>query len=274
MNQQTQSSQRVLPSLAFALVSLVAGSCTSPQPPAENSGPSTPDSSTAEIGKFWAWFASNHESILAEWLQGDAESRIADPSTQLGELDARFDALHAGLSWEIGPTDDDGAFLAVSPSADRDLVELVESIVDDAPHISDWAFRAYRPRKLWDRIVRFGERELDAKNWKYVTVSWRDPFALGVTFVVPQEIYRELEDPTLTAEFVLLSEIGERLSMKYFDDVELVPDGEEDPSYTDRLGPIEYLRPHVQQLIDNAFPDDPSASDDDGSPATTTRKSP
>lgn len=121
------------------------------------------------IRKFWDWFGK-----FAAGLAADIEN-----PTFHQEIDRKLHALHPVLSWEIGPGKSAEWQLVISPSLNRDLLEITQRIVSKAPQINAWEFFPARQPKEWDYKfeveTKSGERiAVDASGWRFVLLKYPD----------------------------------------------------------------------------------------------------
>jgi hypothetical protein len=90
-------------------------------------------------GQFWQWLSENAQR-LQSGLQGP------DGSSLSREIADAFRASYPDLVWEISPADVPPWTFCVSADGDPDLFAAVLQAVKDAPQVSGWVVRAFRPR--------------------------------------------------------------------------------------------------------------------------------
>ena len=197
------------------------------------------------IDEFWSWFATNVEKICDELTDDEKSSSRLSPA--LAELDRLVHRLHKGFSWEIGP-EEEGRFLAISPSGSKERLPLTERIVATAPEIPGWIFHSAKPAKDWKRRFGYAGRRIDVSDWKYGLVKWSDPTAYGITWVATHDYGLKGDELDSLGRFVLMGELGEKAAINHFEGVEVKTADEWDDSLP--LNRIDVLRDHMRSLLD------------------------
>jgi len=188
-----------------------------------------------KIKAFWAWFST---------ISGKLAANIEDNSL-LDELDKRVRGLHPRLSWELGPGRTREWQLVISPNLDRELRELANTVVAEAPVLPDWQFYAARRPKDWNYQFQLESddvgrvKSLDASNWKFVLLEYPDE---------AYEILLEGEDASSlgdderwqAAAIVLESILGEDALLDRIAEFELV--SELEARFASSSRPIQELR--------------------------------
>lgn len=124
------------------------------------------------VTDLWYWFEHEHEALVAPATRADREVALA---YWLGRV-------HPGLSYvlEIGQRRHS---LIISADGDSGLFRRVELMVDAAPKVRGWKFRAFRPaaRRLGPETV--GDVTLDPATTHFDL--YRDAGRIGVVLYVP-----------------------------------------------------------------------------------------
>jgi hypothetical protein len=167
-----------------------------------------------DIRAFWQWFADTCERI--------SDNPTAD--AVIAELDRRVSDLGCP-AWEIGPGDQTGWFLALSPDGDPGSLALTRKIVREAPRLPGWEILPHRPRKKWD--LRFeiegtsGPIEVDARSWRFVAYRYPDG-VYDLVILVRDEPSLAPLDRDLAARIAVEGQLGEETLLTAVNDVEAV----------------------------------------------------
>jgi hypothetical protein len=170
---------------------------------------------TVAISRFWRWFC-NHQRQLRN--VADDPILLAELERKLSEIGQRF--------WEIGPftAASDELYFAIALGKDPHRMPAIEQVINAAPKLDGWRFLVGKPRKSWQRAVRWGEDRLliDANDWQFVL--YRFPDGLHDVVLVKPELrgLSEKEKIDLIG-FVVASEIGERLMAETVYSVDSAP---------------------------------------------------
>ena len=121
-----------------------------------------------DIISFWAWFGAVADKFA---------SNVEDNSL-LTALDKKIRELDPRLSWEIGPGRTREWQLVISPNLDRDLRELADAVVAEAPGLPRWQFYSSRRRKEWNYKFQLESgghfKNIDAAEWRFVLLEYPD----------------------------------------------------------------------------------------------------
>jgi hypothetical protein len=139
--------------------------------------------------------------------------RIFDDAAVQSLVSSRLRAVSPRVKWEAGPWNDGRSFFAVSPNMNIDVVPIADQIVKFAPTVPGWVFLPAKPRKFWQRVVRFNasdgtQRAYDLSDWKYWLTSFNDGEFFDVNLVPGRA---EIPDSELQrlGELLAASELGE-----------------------------------------------------------------
>jgi hypothetical protein len=106
------------------------------------------------VAAFWAWFARITPTLGFPPAR-DAVDAIGD----------RVQALHPGLGFQIGETDD-GLVLEISAEGRKPMIPVVVAVVNAAPPIAGWTVRAFRQPCAVGGI-RVGDRTYTAESVRF-----------------------------------------------------------------------------------------------------------
>jgi hypothetical protein len=187
-------------------------------------------------------------SAFFDWLV-PLLPRIFDDTDAQEEVSRKLTRLSAGLRWEAGPWEDGVSFFAVSPGLDVELVAVSKAVTQLAPKVPGWVFMSAKPRKRWDKTVRFAssngvQMAVDLSTWKYYLTSFNDAEFLDVNLVPSDETYSEVELSWL-GEMLVASELGEAIFLSYVGKVNVV----QRANLTNAVDPIEHLHDHLMQQV-------------------------
>jgi hypothetical protein len=163
-------------------------------------------------------------------------------------------AVHPKLMWEFGAAEH-GHYLVVTPEAERSLRPLVEVMLERAPRLKGWTFRAYRQPEPIDVVAQTIEARAGAALCPLRAQARLDEQGLiDLSYRLPTEA--EDEQQALHVAFVASEGLlGEEVLDKWIGSMETVDDEGEG-----RWLPLERLRPTVESLIDSVrdqLPDRP-----------------
>lgn len=169
--------------------------------------------SDRDVDDFWAWFAAEAAHLdLAQLAAGGYH-----------EVDRRVVAL--GFSWEAGPTDDGGCFLALSPSGDAAHLALTRAAVARAPAVPGWTFLPAKPPRVADLRALVlhlddGPRSFDVTTWDVVRYRFDD----GVCDLVFRPPPTDASPETLwsVARTIVDGELGEPRAIERVHQIEVV----------------------------------------------------
>lgn len=191
--------------------------------------------------EFWRWFKKVQGGLLAN-LQDEAI---------LSELDRMVSAFADGsLSWEIGPGSKAKHSLVISPSGQKELLELAKAIVAAAPAVDNWEFHSARPVKMWDyrflvQTTQGEEIEVDATRWEYVLLQFHDGKFDLILRMIPW-LNLSSEDRLASGEILTDGVLGELERLERICSVEVVKTFGE--AMKGSSCPIRLLKEHVDSL--------------------------
>ncbi|NVB40622.1 hypothetical protein G6O69_22480 [Pseudenhygromyxa sp. WMMC2535] len=142
------------------------------------------------------------------------------------ELSEKLEAL-GDLSWEIGPSDDDGLFIAISPDGNSDLLAVTRKIVSRAPHMKGWSPLPAKPPR--EDMLRFtiegddgGEIAIDGSPWMYILYRLKDG---KIEILIEQNNLATASDEEryLAAVILLDGLLGEERRLELLDMIDTVP---------------------------------------------------
>jgi hypothetical protein len=168
---------------------------------------------------------------------------LVDQTTSQNALSALLSEIDPRLRWEIGPSGNDGMYLAFSPNYCTELLPLTDRLAASMPPHDGWIFLNAKPRKLWaKRSVIYAGREFTFDDWSYRLTKFKGGEFFDVDFFgCPVDVSEDTRD--WLAVFLASSELGERLFMNAIDRVSASPKaGAMDP-----VTGIEHLFEHVSQ---------------------------
>lgn len=169
--------------------------------------------SDPDVDAFWVWFAAEAARLdLSQLAAGGYR-----------ELDRRVVAM--GFSWEAGPADDGGCFLALSPCGDAARLALTRAAVARAPAVPGWTFLPAKPPRVVDLRALVlhlddGPRTFDVTTWDVV----RYRFADGVCDLVFRSPPTDASPATLwlVASTIVDGELGEARAIERVHEIEVV----------------------------------------------------
>lgn len=169
--------------------------------------------SAHDVDAFWAWFVAEAAHLdLSQLAAGGFR-----------ELDRRVVAL--GFTWEAGPADDGGYFLALSPGGDAARLALTRAAVARAPAVPGWTFLPAKPPRVVDLRALVlhlddGPRAFDVTTWDVVAYRFDD----GVSDLVFRPPPTDASPATLwlVASTIVDGELGEARAIEVVHQVEVV----------------------------------------------------
>jgi len=198
------------------------------------------------IHVFWNWFQSNLKEIIL-LANGTNRSLELDIGSHLKQIDP-------GLGWEIGPGRKQKYGIAVSPNGTRDLLKIVDCVVEHAPTIPDWEVVGCKPPKMWDFRIQFRNRRgqeiaLDANDWKYSMISYGKGEFYDITLVAPNLPPMDIKARGYAAYAILDSILGERTVIERVGKVKLISASElTDTRFDKTLSALQVLAKHLSFL--------------------------
>jgi hypothetical protein len=175
-----------------------------------------------KIEAFWCWFVQ-HNSFIQNSIQSES---VKDRATVVEKMNNYI--LDLGLfTWDLGLNEENTWFLTISPNGDRELLEISQRIMEDAPTHLDWEFHASKPAKNWNRIFfvyneQMDEIEIDANYWNFVATPAGD--GKIILFLEAKNIQiLDAETAEQAANVFLVNEIGELAKISLLKDVKIIP---------------------------------------------------
>ena len=169
--------------------------------------------SDRDVDDFWAWFAAEVAPLDLDHLAAGGYRA----------LDRRVVAL--GFSWEAGPADDGGCFLALSPGRDAARLALTRAAVARAPAVPGWTFLPAKPPRVVDLRALVlhlddGPRSFDVTTWDVVAYRFDD----GVCDLVFRPPPTDASPATLgiVAATLVDGELGEERAIERVNQIEVV----------------------------------------------------
>lgn len=192
------------------------------------------------ISKFWGWFEENSKALQED----QPDDRI------LAELDTRILSFDRNLSWELGPGIHKEHALTISPSGQRALLPLTQSIIQKAPSVSSWEFYAAKPSKEWTPCFSFmceagNELFVDVTNWKYVLAKYEDQTFEMTIWACDSQMLSD-EDKLTAAEIAIDGMLGELARIEKISTiatVDALP-----PELREQSNPLKVLSEHWKSL--------------------------
>ena len=170
--------------------------------------------SNEDVASFWRWF-SEHSSELA------AKSVLPD---LVAQLETRLFAI-ARLDWEIGPGRNAANLFALSPRGDQEALQLTQSVIAQAPNLTDWEFYPAKPPRNWNLAFKLRVNdeaiEIDGKQWEFVAYEFNDG---TYDLMFRSNSTQDLSEDYLNwaATIIVDGELGEEKRMKAIGNIEVV----------------------------------------------------
>lgn len=174
-----------------------------------------------KIQTFWKWFVEN-ENIIKNCIENGSATERAYVVDNLNDL-----ILDLGLlTWDLGLNDTNEWFLTISPNCNKELFEISEEIIRNAPYELDWIFHSAKPPKKWERTFMvyndfMDEIHIDASTWQYVALNDPDN-KIKLIFEAKNIIHLDEETTETAANMFLVNEIGERELILRVSTIEIV----------------------------------------------------
>lgn len=168
-----------------------------------------------DVDGFWKWFVEHRDQLGRRDL----------PDSLVRELENRIFSLHE-LDWEIGPGQHAPNMFCLSPSGEKDLLQITQQIVKRAPDLNDWEIHSAKPARKWDLVFNLAvdsrNVEMDGKQWEFVVYKFNDG-TYDLLFK-PEKKNEELSDEYLNwaATIIADGELGEETRMSLIGQVEVV----------------------------------------------------
>lgn len=164
------------------------------------------EESMQAINAWWAHFQNKRKNIEA-FLEGRAHWNIEDFMAD------SLQAIDENLMWEFG-NEAEGKFnLVITPETERHLRPMVDTIIQTAPKISNWAFYAYRQPHGYEATVELvkDQSRLDITNLSF-NAEYDDEHLIDLAFKYKGDASEEaLADAVFTScEYLLGEEILDR----------------------------------------------------------------
>jgi len=196
------------------------------------------------ISQFWEWFLASRRRLETTLASGSARdlSEILSPQVRM---------LSEEIGWEIGPSGEDGYFLAFTLNGDRENLALVGEILRASPRDAKWTFLPGRPRREFSKRMVFrnmgGQRlEVDLSEWRYTLTAFDGGafFDVRIATGLPlQADDRGIQQILSTAVQMML---GEAEMLRVIDRVEYIVDP--DAEWDSRASPFSSLADHIDSL--------------------------
>jgi hypothetical protein len=185
--------------------------------------PARPDEATrrdrvlAAVDRFWAAFTAKQDAI------GKSGCADVELFTWMADL---LHPIDPRLAWEIGPLEQGGRCLTISPESQPHLGPLVSAILDRAPDLPDWTFMSHRPpvpASLVASAVQ-GRAGAGLTGWT-VTSSTGQHHRIDLTYFAPSRAQltdeRSLEIAFVATECLL----GEAILDEWIGGIRVLPSG-------------------------------------------------
>jgi len=195
-----------------------------------------------KIKKFWGWFIMAANNFGKQFKNEELIRELDQKIEQLGDI-----------AWEIGPgvVDSNNNALVFTPCGNKDLLPITKLIVENAPYCSGWEFFSSKPPKKWKRYFTMeddkgDEVEIDASNWQYAMIKYKD----GIFDIIIQapELSQYSEDfKYIAAAIVIDGEIGEEKRLNWIEGIEVVEEFDND--LREKSNSIDVLTKHFNGLI-------------------------
>lgn len=159
---------------------------------------------------FWNWFAANEGRLFA--LDSEDDPLFSD----LAEV---LEAVHPDLSFELGSVTDGRREFVISASGKPSAFPVVERLHRMAPHLGQWQWVRFRPRRLPLHAIEFGGKSVRVEDVHYALV--RDAQRVGIILFL--EAYSRAEQTVFgrIGQLLLDEALGEYAVACYLGFVEL-----------------------------------------------------
>lgn len=196
-----------------------------------------------DILRFWQWFVKSEDSIKYCIENATNQEVIVE---QMNEHILNWGVL----TWDIGLNDDGNWFLSLSPNGNKEMLEVSQKIMDEAPEHMGWLFFASKPALTWNRQFTaydsyMDEQFVDASEWHYVIFEEEDG-----TFELIIEAKNcsqwDTEFAETAAEQFVIQEVGELLRIQAISSIVLTHALDDD--YQSAKAPITELKEHLDEV--------------------------
>ena len=199
-----------------------------------------------KIEAFWQWFRQM-ETEIANYFGPESTANEQDLIEQINNR-----VLDFGLfAWEIGPHEDRGFYLTISPNGDQERLTLSQLLVSKAPPLRNWVFFPAKPPKKWDFLLTvyddfMMERTVEVFRWNYVLLEYPDD-SLEVILEANNMSFLDKEGRQAAGESVLNNIIGEEAKIQFVDKMRIVESL--DDEYAAISAPLRELREHFDEIM-------------------------
>ncbi len=160
-----------------------------------------------EAADFWNWFEDN-EALLAEMAVKLDELTMDEIEPVLDELALEIHYVDDRLFAEIDMSEDGTPVLLITADGDREALLAARGLVDVAPEIKGWVFKALRDREEpGDKLALPGGGEIDIREAVFVLEvhDGKAEIAIGLDDWDDERA----EDYSLAAESLVETALGE-----------------------------------------------------------------
>jgi hypothetical protein len=155
--------------------------------------------------EFWNWFRSN--ALKYEQLNiVNAELR----DKLLDDFEVQLHKYCDKIYFEIGGSPGEPNELIITAEGDANYFEAVESLINDAPVISNWIFIALKPQLTGHFETKWEDIELNTENLYFNPSNNSDKSGIGIIVYIPRYNH-EYEDDYYNGLFKMLDTVlGEK----------------------------------------------------------------
>jgi len=195
---------------------------------------------------FWQWFVKN-ENTIKECIENEDSAQQEFIVEQMNEH-----ILGLGvLTWDVGLDDDGRWFLKLSPNGNKEMLEVSQKIMDEAPEHMGWLFYASKPAKTWNRKFTIydsymDEQFIDASQWQYVVFD-EDDGTLELIIEANNTSHLDSEVAETAAEQFVIQEVGELTRILFVSSIVIMDTLESD--YQSSKAPITELKEHLDEIV-------------------------
>lgn len=174
-----------------------------------------------KIEAFWEWFIANEAQIM-EILNDDVHPKR---DALVRAMDDHI--LGFGLfTWEMGPISNTSFYLTISPNANKELLEISQSIIASAPQLPHWDFYYAKPVKEGNLILNlydedFNEHRINALEWRFVLTSEPNR-KTNIIIEAPNMAQLDIETRIEAGNLVISSLLGEEQRIRAVRKIEVV----------------------------------------------------
>lgn len=196
-----------------------------------------------KIQAFWKWFIKN-ESLIKSCIENESSTEQAHIVEQMNNF-----ILDIGmLTWDLGLDDSNAWFMTLSPNGDKELLEISQRIIENAPTQLEWAFNSSKPAKVWERTFtvynnNMDEVHIDASSWHYVAQEETDQ-KIKLIFEAKNIQHLDEETAETAANLFLVQEIGEKTKIVRVSSITIVHELES--GYQELKSSINELKNHFK----------------------------